>query len=277
MQAEAIDITRVGGVIGAEIRGVDLAGELPEQTVAAIRRALLDHLVLFFRGQTLTATQYRAFAARIGTPMAYPFVAGIEGFPEITPVLKRPDQTINFGGVWHSDTTYLPEPPMATLLLAQELPAYGGDTEFANQYLAFETLSDGMKSVLSGLRGVARSDKAEASRTREDRGKKPGTGGEVLIAEHPVVRTHPETGRKALYVNIAHTARFADMTEEESLPLLRFLWRHQTRPEFTCRFSWTAGALALWDNRCAQHQAINDYQGQRRLMHRITLAGDIPR
>ena len=136
MQAEAIDITRVGGVIGAEIRGVDLAGELPEQTVAAIRRALLDHLVLFFRGQTLTATQYRAFAARIGTPMAYPFVAGIEGFPEITPVLKRPDQTINFGGVWHSDTTYLPEPPMATLLLAQELPAYGGDTEFANQYLA---------------------------------------------------------------------------------------------------------------------------------------------
>jgi taurine dioxygenase len=156
------------------------------------------------------------------------------------------------------------------------VPAYGGDTEFANQYLAYETLSDGMKSVLSALRGVARSDKAEASRTREDRAKQSGTSAEVLVAEHPAVRTHPETRRKALYVNIAHTARFAGMTEEESLPLLRFLWSHQTRPEFTCRFSWSPGALALWDNRCAQHQAINDYQGQKRLMHRITLAGDAP-
>jgi taurine dioxygenase len=277
MAAEVLEITRVGGVIGAEFNGADLSRDLPDQAVAAIRQALLDHLVVFFRGQTLTPAQYRAFAARIGTPIEYPFVPGIEGFPEITPVLKRPDQTINFGGVWHSDTTYLPEPPMATLLLAREIPAVGGDTEFANQYLAYETLSDGMKSVLSGLRGVARSDKAEASRTREDSTRKPGTGGEVLIAEHPVVRTHPETGRKALYVNIAHTARFAGMTEEESLPLLRFLWKHQTRPELTCRFSWSAGALALWDNRCAQHQALNDYQGQKRLMHRITLAGDVPR
>jgi len=277
MQVGSIEITRVGGVIGAEIHGVDLSRDLPGATVAAIRQALLEHLAVFFRDQNLTPGQYRDFAARIGRPIEYPFVPGIEGFPEITPVLKRPDQTINFGGVWHSDTTYLPKPPMATLLLARELPAFGGDTEFANQYLAFETLSDGMKSVLDGLRGVARSDKAEASRTREDRGKKPGTGGELLTAEHPVVRTHPETGRKALYVNIAHTARFAGMTEEESLPLLRFLWRHQTRPEFTCRFRWSPGALALWDNRCAQHQAINDYQGQKRSMHRITLAGDVPR
>jgi len=277
MENQSIEIARVGGAIGAEIRGVDLARDLPDHTVATIRQALLDHLVVFFRGQNLTPAQYRAFAARIGVPIEYPFVPGIEGFPEITPVLKRPDQIINFGGVWHSDTTYLQEPPMATLLLARELPALGGDTEFANQYLAYEMLSDGMKSVLSGLRGVARSDKAEASRTREDRMKKPGTGSEVLIAEHPVVRTHPETGRKALYVNIAHTAHFAGMTEEESLPLLRFLWYHQTRPEFTCRFTWSPGALALWDNRCAQHQAINDYQGQKRLMHRITLAGDVPR
>jgi taurine dioxygenase len=277
MPAEVLEITRVGGVIGAEIHGVDLARDLPDRVVAAIRRALLDHLAVFFRDQNLTPAQYRAFAARIGTPIEYPFVPGIEGFPEITPVLKRPDQTINFGGVWHSDTTYLPEPPMATLLLARELPRVGGDTEFANQYLAYETLSDGMKSLLAGLRGVARSDKAEASRTREDRGKQPGTGGEVLTAEHPAIRTHPETGRKVLFVNIAHTARFSGMTEEESLPLLRFLWKHQTRPELTCRFFWSPGALALWDNRCAQHQAINDYQGQKRLMHRITLAGDMPR
>jgi taurine dioxygenase len=232
---------------------------------------------VFFRGQDLTSAQYRAFAARIGTPIEYPFVPGITGFPEITPVLKRPEQTINFGGAWHSDTTYLPLPPMATLLLAREVPAYGGDTEFANQYLAFATLSEGMRALLRGLRGVARSDKAEASRTREDQAKSTGARADVLTAEHPVVRTHPETGREALYVNIAHTARFAGMTEEESLPLLRFLWAHQTRAEFTCRFSWSAGSLALWDNRCAQHQAINDYQGQRRLMHRITLAGDAPR
>jgi taurine dioxygenase len=271
-----LKISRVGGMIGAEIAGVDLSRDLPEPTVAAIRQALLEHLVVFFRDQRLTPGQYRDFAARIGRTIEYPFVPGIDGFPEITPVLKRPDQTINFGGVWHSDTTYLAEPPMATLLLARDVPAFGGDTEFANQYLAYETLSEGMKAVLSGLRGVARSDKAEASRTREDRGKKPGTGGELLTAEHPVVRTHPETGRKSLFVNIAHTARFAGMTDDESLPLLRFLWRHQTRPELTCRFSWAPGSLALWDNRCAQHQAINDYQGQKRLMHRITLAGDVP-
>jgi taurine dioxygenase len=272
-----ITVSRVGGVIGAEIAGVDLARDLPDEAIATIRQALLDHLVVFLRDQDLTAAQYLDFARRIGTPIEYPFVPGIEGFPAITPVIKRPHQTINFGGVWHSDTTYLPEPPMATLLLARELPAQGGDTMFANQYLAYETLSPRMQSILSGLRGVSRSDKAEASRTREDRARKVDKPSAVLAAEHPVVRTHPETERKALFVNIAHTARFADMTEDESLPLLSFLWRHQTRPDFTCRFSWSAGALALWDNRCAQHNAVNDYQGQTRVMHRITLAGDVPR
>jgi taurine dioxygenase len=273
----SLEITRIGGVIGAEIHGVDLARPLPDGAVAAIRQVLLDHLVVFFRDQHLTSAQYSAFARRIGTPIEYPFVPGIDGFPEITPVIKRPDQTINFGGVWHSDTTYLPQPPMATLLLARELPATGGDTLFANQYLAYETLSDGMKAILAGLRGVSRSDKAEASRTREDRARNVTTPKAVLTAEHPAVRTHPETGRKALFVNIAHTARFAGLTEDESLPLLSFLWRHQSRPDFTCRFTWTPGALALWDNRCAQHLAVNDYQGQRREMHRITLAGDSPR
>jgi len=273
----SLDISRVGGTIGAEIHGVDLARTLSDATIAAIRQALLDHLVVFFRGQDLTPPQYLAFARRIGTPVAYPFVPGIEGFPAITPVLKRPGQTINFGGAWHADTTYLPQPPMATMLLACELPVRGGDTMFANQYRAFETLSETMQSLLSGLRGVSRSDKAEASRTREDRARNSDAPKTVLVAAHPVVRTHPETGRKALYVNIAHTAHFAGMTEAESLPLLAFLWQHQTQPEFTCRFAWTPGALALWDNRCAQHHAINDYQGQTRLMHRITLAGDTPR
>jgi taurine dioxygenase len=168
---------------------------------------------------------------------------------------------------------------MATLLIAREVPPVGGDTLFANQYLAYENLSERMQALLSGLRGIASSTKADASRTREDRIRTDGTAEprKVLIAEHPVVRTHPETGRKALYVNVAHTVGFAGMTEEESAPLLSFLFRHQIRPEFTCRFRWEPGSLALWDNRCAQHYAMNDYHGHKRVMHRVTLAGDRPR
>jgi taurine dioxygenase len=168
---------------------------------------------------------------------------------------------------------------MGTLLAAREVPPVGGDTLFANQYLAYETLSDRMRAMLDGLRGVSSSAKADVSRTREDRVKSAGTfrAREELVAEHPVVRTHPETGRKALFVNTAHTTRFAGMTEEESAGLLQFLFDHQSRPEFTCRFRWQVGSLAFWDNRCAQHNPINDYHGYRRVMHRITLAGDRPR
>jgi len=163
--------------------------------------------------------------------------------------------------------------------VAREVPAVGGDTLFANQYLAYETLSDRMRAMLDGLTGVSNSAKADVTRTREDRVKSDGTvrAREDLVAEHPVVRTHPETGRRALYVNTAHTQRFAGMTEEESAGLLEFLFRHQARPEFTCRFRWQVGSLAFWDNRCAQHNPINDYHGYRRVMHRITLAGDRPR
>jgi taurine dioxygenase len=270
-------VVPIAGALGAEVRGVDLARDTGDAVTAVIRQALLDHLVIFFRDHAhLTPGQFDAFARRIGTPIRYPYVPGIEGFPEITPVVKLPEQTINFGGNWHVDTTYLPAPPMATMLIAREVPAFGGDTAFANQYLAYETLSAGMRALLSGLRGVSRSDKAEASRTREDRARRTGQASEVLAADHPAVRTHPETGRKALYVNLAHTAHFVGMTEEESLPILHYLWQHQVRPEFTCRFRWTQGAIALWDNRCVQHHAINDYHGQKRVMHRITLAGDVP-
>ena len=168
---------------------------------------------------------------------------------------------------------------MATLLVARDVPEFGGDTIFANQYLAYETLSVGMQQLLDGLHGVSSSTKADASRTREDRIRSDGTAEarKVLTAEHPVVRTHPETGRKALYVNVAHTVGLAGLSAEESAPLLRYLYRHQIRPEFTGRFRWQPGSLAIWDNRCAQHYAVNDYHGQRRVMHRITLAGDKPR
>jgi taurine dioxygenase len=148
---------------------------------------------------------------------------------------------------------------------------------FANQYLAYEALSDGLKATLDGLIGVSSSAKADVTKTREDRMKAAGAELKVMTAEHPIVRTHPETGRKALYTSDAHTAYIKGWTEKESLPLLRFLWEHQTRPEFTCRFRWEAGSLAFWDNRCAMHNPINDYHGYRRVMHRITLAGEKPR
>jgi taurine dioxygenase len=268
----------IAGALGAEIAGVDLGGELSNEVIAAIRRALLDQLVIFFRDQDLPPARFLAFARRLGTPIEYPFVKGIEGYPEIINVAKLEHEMVNFGGVWHADTTYLREPPMATLLVAREVPEAGGDTLFANQYLAYETLSGTLRTLLGNLRGVSSSAKADASRTREDRIRSDGSADarKLLVAEHPAVRMHPETGRKALYVNRAHTVGFAGMTEAESAPLLEFLFRHQIRPEFTCRFHWTPGALAIWDNRCAQHYAVNDYTGQRRIMQRITLAGDVP-
>jgi len=279
MRNEGFDIRPLAGAIGAELHGVDLAAELSAETVAAVRQTLLDHLVIFFRDQDLPPARFLALARRFGAPIEYPFVKGIDGFPEIIAVAKLEHERVNFGGIWHSDTTYLAEPPMGTLLVAREVPPVGGDTLFANQYLAYEALSERMRALLEGLRGVSSSAKADVTRTREDRVKSAGTfrAREELVAEHPVVRTHPETGRKALYVNCAHTARFAGMTEEESAGLLGFLFRHQVRPEFTCRFRWEVGSLAFWDNRCVQHNPINDYHGYRRVMHRITLAGDRPR
>jgi alpha-ketoglutarate-dependent taurine dioxygenase len=279
MSYRTLKVRRIAGALGAEIEGANLAKLLGDEQTAEIRRAWLDNLVLFFRDQPLTPDQLLAFARRLGTPIEYPFVKGIDGFPEIIEVKKLEHERINFGGIWHSDTAYLTEPPMASMLLAREVPPVGGDTLFANMYLAYDSLSNGMKRLLADLRAVNSSARADVTRTREDRVK---TGGREAarteyVAEHPVVRTHPETDRKALYVNIAHTARFVDMTEEESAPLLSYLYQHQVRPEHTCRFVWRPGSLALWDNRCVQHNPINDYHGYRRLMHRITLAGDTPR
>ena len=273
-----MEIHPVAGALGAEISGVDLA-RLDDATVAAIRHAWLEHLVVFFRDQDLTPAQFLGFAQRFGEPIEYPFVKGLDDYPKIIPVLKLAHETVNFGGIWHSDTAYLDAPPMASMLIAREVPPAGGDTEFANMYLAYETLSDGLKRLLEGLLAINSSAAADVSRTREDRIKDSARADakKEYVAAHPVVRVHPETGKKALYVNSAHTIGFEGMTTEESAPLLRYLFRHQVRPDFTCRFRWRPGSIALWDNRCAQHNAINDYQGHRRLMHRITLAGDRPK
>jgi len=279
MSAPALTVTRLAGALGAEISGLDLSRSLRQDDLAALRSAWLAHGVIFFRDQPLTPGQFLAFAQAIGTPVEYPFVSGIPGFPVIIEVKKLAHEKVNFGGVWHSDTAYLAQPPMATVLLAREVPPYGGDTLFANQVLAYEALSDGMKRLLDPLVAVNTSAKADVTRTREDRLAESGRAdaNRHYEAEHPVVRTHPETGRKALYVNCAHTARFVGMTEEESAPLLRFLFEHQKKEEFTCRFRWQVGSLALWDNRCTHHYPVNDYHGFRRVMHRITLAGDRPR
>ena len=272
-----MEVRRVAGALGAEIHGVDLSRPLGAAAAAAIRQALLEHLVIFFRGQTLTPQQQLEFARAFGEPMAYPQLKGLPECPLITPVVKLEHERTNFGGVWHSDTTYLERPPMGSMLYALEVPPQGGDTLFANQYLAYETLSEGLKRTLDDLVGVNTSTKAAASKTREDRMRAAGEELKVLAGEHPVARTHPETGRKALYVNVGHTERFRGWTEEESRPLLEYLFAHQVRPELTCRFRWAPGSLAFWDNRCAQHNPVNDYHGYRRVMHRVTLAGDVPR
>jgi len=268
-----MQVRPIAGALGAEILGVDLSNGFSKEEV---RKAFLEHQVIFFRDQKLDPAGLLAFARAMGKPVEYPFVRGLDGFPEVIEVKKLEHERHNFGGIWHSDTAYLEQPPMGSMLIAREIPPFGGDTEFASQYLAYEALSEGLKKLLSTLKAVNSSAKADVSRTREDRIKEQGGEPRELVGVHPVVRTHPETGRKALYVNVAHTVRFDGMTEEESAPLLQYLFRHQVRPEFTCRFQWRVGSLAFWDNRCTQHNPINDYHGHRRVMHRVTLAGDRP-
>jgi taurine dioxygenase len=271
-----ISVRPIAGALGAEISGVDISRPLGADVVAEVRAAFLDHLVIFFRDQKLTPQAQLAFSQQFGEPMEYPQLKGLPECPLVTPVVKLAHEANNFGGVWHSDTTYLERPPMASMLYAIETPPFGGDTLFANQYFAYESLSEGLRKTLDALVSVNTSTKAVATKTREDRLREAGVELKVLTSRHPVVRTHPETQRKALYVNIGHTSHFDGWTEEESQPLLDYLFAHQIKPEFTCRFQWQPGSLAFWDNRCAQHNAVNDYRGYRRVMHRITLAGGTP-
>ena len=210
-----IEVRKIAGALGAEVHGIDLSQPLSTSAAASIRAAWLEHLVIFVHDQKLTPEQFLRFARTLGEPMEYPLLKGLPDFPEITEVKKLEHERANFGGIWHSDTTYLERPPMGSMLYAREVPPFGGDTLFANQYLAFETLSTGMQRMLEGAIALSSSAKADATRTREDRVKAQGRkdARAEYLAEQPVVRTHPETGRKALYVNVAHTVRFKDMTE----------------------------------------------------------------
>ena len=271
-------IKRIAGAIGAEIIGLDLTQSPSSDLTKEVREVFLKNSVIFLRNQRLTSKQFMNFATAMGEPIQYPFVKGFDDFPQIIEVKQLEHEKVNFGGVWHSDTTYLEKPPMGSMLLSKEIPPYGGDTLFACQYAAYESLSDTMQRLLEGLQGINSSAKADVSKTREDRIKSDGNESlpKSFSSSHPVVRTHPETGRKALFINTAHTTGIEGLTDKESASLLSFLFEHQVKPEFTCRWVWEPDALAFWDNRCAQHNPINDYHGFRRVLHRITLQGDKP-
>jgi taurine dioxygenase len=282
MSYQRIAVEPVAGALGAEVGGVSLAGLADEAVWKEIHRAFVAHAVLVFRDQTLTPAHQMAVGQRFGAPCHYPFVSGMADYPYIFEIVKEPHETRNFGSGWHSDTTYLAQPPFATLLYALETPARGGDTLFASTRAAYDTLSDGMKQLLDGLVGVNSAGLKYGggrSRMHKDIGAMKihdTDGADALEAEHPVARTHPETGCKALYVSRSHTIRFRDMSEAESAPLVEWLQAHQTRPEFTCRVRWAPGTLTIWDNRCTQHCAINDYHGQRRHMRRLTVGAQTP-
>ena len=278
-------VTSLAPSMGTEITGIDLtkyftrsANRFDIAVMADIKAVWLESQLIVIRRQSITPEQQLRFAESLGEPAIYPFLQGLDGYPMITEVLKKATETVNFGGVWHSDTTYQSCPPMATILYAKQLPPNGGDTLFSNQYAAYEQLSDGLKRTLGPLRGVNIAEKKRVSATRSERIKESGSGitAEQMVGIHPVVRTHPDTGRKSLFVNTAHTVSFDEWTELESAGLLAFLFAHQIAPEFQCRLSWQPGDIAIWDNRCTLHYPLNDYHGYRRLMHRITLKGDRP-
>lgn len=278
MKYRSITVNPLTPAIGADIHGIDLAQQLAPSVVEELRHAFHTHLVLFFRNQDLSPERLVAFARLFGDIGYYPFVEGMAGHPEVVEVIKKEDETINFGGLWHTDTSYLERPPLGSVLYALEVPSVGGDTLFANMYLAYEALSPGMQRLLAGLRGVNSAEKPDAAVTRTHRlAEKPRDARDVVTtASHPLVRTHPATGRKALYCSAAHTVRIDGMSEAESRPILEYLYRVQQREEFGCRWHWSPGAVAFWDNRCAQHNALNDYHGHKRVMHRVTLEGEIP-
>ncbi len=283
-----IRVKPIAGALGAEIEGVDLAA-IDDETFAEVHAAWLDHLVIFFRDQVMTPDQQIALSQRFGDIHLHPFMKGMDDHPEILEIIKEEGDTKSFGSVWHTDQMFNPQPAKATILYAKETPDAGGDTLFANMYLAYNALSPAMRQMCAGLKTwnvgdrnkLTRGDnygsrfnaRYEGNEKMSSKVKEPGN----LVTEcaHPLVRTHPETGRKALYIG-NHTQAIDGFSDQESRPLVEFLTTHSVQPEMTCRFAWRPGSVAIWDNRCTQHRALNDYPGKRRRMHRITIAGDTP-
>lgn len=271
-----LEVRPVSGGVGVEIANVDLAGDLSNSDFAAIRGAFIEHGLIFFREQNMTPDEHIAFAERWGEININRFFPRVEGYDQIAAVVKEKDQLGNIGGGWHTDHSYDHIPAMGSILLARETPPIGGDTLFACMYKAYNSLSEGLKKTLEGMKAVHSSrhifgDQSEYREAMKDRLSNPEQATQDAV--HPVIITHPESGKKALYVNPAFTLHFEGWTAAESKPLLDYLYQHASLMEHTTRFNWAPGSIAFWDNRCTWHYALNDYHGERREMHRITIEG----
>lgn len=283
MSLKHISLEPMSGALGVEI-GLPSnfsASAAASEVVAEIHAAWLEHQLVVFRGLTLTPPEQAEFCALLGELDEYPFLEATTEHPKVVPIIKEPSQKANFGGAWHTDTSYMEKPPKATCLYALEVPERGGDTLFANTAKAYSALSDGMKTLLEDLVGVftpsmvhGKQGAYNAKQANLDTKEAPEVAEQRV--RHPVIRTHPETGLKSIYATPVHCERFENMSRTESLPILNYLYEHATKPEFTTRLNWRPGTLAIWDNRCVFHNAINDYAGERREVHRVTLQGELP-
>jgi len=280
---KSFSLRLLSGALGAEIKGLNLSNELNLEQVTELKRALQNYLVLTFPNQSIDPRSHLALARYFGETEPHPIVQGIDGYPDILQITKEAGAETKFGEVWHSDNSYLQAPTKISILIACEVPPFGNDTLFANMHLAFESLSPEMRKMLEGLRAIHTAREAfsiSAHRVDNFVGKSSMKYEQhpILSEEisHPVVRTHPETYRKLLFVNSMFTHRFDGMTVGESKPLLTFLFEHLSRPEFTCRVRWENHQVTIWDNRSTQHLAINDNCTHKRVMRRVSVKGDVP-
>lgn len=275
----SIDIHPLSPALGAQISGVDLSRDLTGEQRNVIEQALLDHQVLFFRDQPITPQQQARFAANFGDLHIHPIYPNVPEQPEVL-ILDTAVTDVRDNAVWHTDVTFLPTPALGAVLSAKQVPAYGGDTLWASGIAAFEALSRPMQALLDGLTAThdfTRSFPLERfGNTAEDLARWEETRRKNRPLSHPVIRTHPVSGRKALFVNEGFTTRINELEAAESEAILKLLFAHGTRPEFTLRWRWQANDVAMWDNRVTQHYAVDDYRPQRRVMHRATILGDAP-
>lgn len=276
--------TPLNGPFGAAVSQIDLRKPLSEETRSELVATFNTHGLLWFPDQLLSPVEQASFAENFGRLEDYPFITPLPEHDKVIPIIKEPNTRMNFGGGWHTDTSYLATPPSITMLQAIEVPEQGGDTLFADMALAFESMSPGMQSLLDGLTGVFTADivhgksgaysKAAGADHPMDYGDTKNVAEREV--EHPIIRTHPETQRKSIYAGLAHCSHIKSMTKSESKVILEFINQFATRPEFVTRLHWQTNSVAMWDNRRLFHYALNDYAGKRRHMHRVTIKGDRP-
>ncbi len=291
--SNVIEVRPLAAAMGAEICGIDVP-DITDEQFAAVQAALFKHKMIYFRGQALTHADQEAFSLRFGAFAEDAYTSGVPGHKDVHPLIKEADDRSEmvFGEGWHTDSPFLPEPPSITILRSVEIPPYGGDTIWANSALAYKMLSDTYRRMIDGLkvhfslRDVLAAAQGGAEQRDNPIGKLAATRGSAQLPEdlmrkiqgsiHPMVRTHPVTGEKALYVDSSYAVGIDGMTEEEASPILQFLGEHLVQHAFTCRLRWEPNMLVAWDNRLCVHQAFNDYQGYRREMYRTTVIGEVP-